>query len=60
MEGMTLDLVRSTGMGEQDVGEMDKNQEVKTGEAESIRNEIRGKLSKQTVKRNAVLRVLNH
>ena len=30
MEGMILDLMSSTGVGEQDIEEMEKNSEVKT------------------------------
>ena len=32
LEGMTLDLVSSTGVGEQDIEEMEKNLEVKAEE----------------------------
>ena len=38
MEGMTLDSASSTGTGEQDIKDMEKNTEVKT-EEDGVNNE---------------------
>ena len=39
MGGMTLDSASSTGTGEQDIKDMEKNPDVETEEVEPIRNE---------------------
>ena len=46
MGGMTLDSASSTGTGEQDIEDMEKNPEVKTEEDRVIRSEVGSKLSK--------------
>ena len=50
MGGTILDSASSTGTGEQDIEDMEKNPEVETEEDRVTRSEVGSELSKQTIK----------